>query len=416
MSEYTVRLRRPHTKQQEFLDSTAKRKVIRAGRRGGKTTGIAIWAVQRFLAGRRVLYAAPTADQIATFWWEITQALGELIEADVLYKNETQHVIERPGTKNRIRAKTAWNADTLRGDYADDLILDEWQLMAEDTWGLVGAPMLMDNNGDAVFIYTPLSLHSKVRTKATDPRHAAKLFKKADADTSGRWAAFHFTSHDNPHISETALADITQDMTRLAIEQEILAEDKDEAPGALWTHDLIAQHRVEPKDVPTSLKRIVVGVDPPGGATECGIVVAGVAHNGHAYVLADYSIQASPATWGKAVVTAYEYYMADRVLGEVNFGGDMVENTVRNAEGGQNVSYEDVRASRGKDVRAEPVAAKYERGMVHHVGEFAHLEDEMCTWQPGVAKSPNRMDALVWALTKLIVGEQYAPAKVERYA
>ena len=133
----TVRLRTPHAKQKAFLDSTAKRIVIRAGRRGGKTVGIAIRAVRRFLAGKRVLYAAPTQDQVETFWWEVKRALGAAIDAGILYKNEALHLVELKGTKQRIRAKTAWNADSLRGDYADDLILDEWQLTDEQAWDLV---------------------------------------------------------------------------------------------------------------------------------------------------------------------------------------------------------------------------------------------------------------------------------------
>ena len=150
----------PHPKQLEFINSHAKRKIIRAGRRFGKTVGAAILAVLKFTEDKRVLYAAPTSDQLERFWTEVTRALAPMIKAGVLYKNETLHIIERPGSENRIRAKTAWNADTLRGDYADILILDEFQLMAEDTWEVVGAPMLLDNNGDAVFIYTPPSLHS----------------------------------------------------------------------------------------------------------------------------------------------------------------------------------------------------------------------------------------------------------------
>jgi len=174
--EYIVHLRRPHASQQGFIDSNAKRKVIRAGRRSGKTVGIAIKATKEFLAGRRILYAAPTQEQVDRFWEEVKRALADPIEANVYYKNETRHLIEIPGTEQRIRAKTAWNADTLRGDYADLLILDEWQLMDEDAWEFVGAPMLLDHNGDAVFIYTPPSLRSRSVTKARDPRHAAKLF------------------------------------------------------------------------------------------------------------------------------------------------------------------------------------------------------------------------------------------------
>ena len=148
----------PHPKQRDFLDSRAKRKVIRAGRRGGKTVGAAIMALEHFRAGKRVLYATPTSDQLDKFWTEVTMALGQLTGKGILRKNETEHFIEMPGTTNRIRAKTAWNADTLRGDYADLLILDEYQLMNEDTWNVVGMPMLLDHDGDAVFIYTPPSL------------------------------------------------------------------------------------------------------------------------------------------------------------------------------------------------------------------------------------------------------------------
>src|SRR5215212_6547315 len=177
-----VHLRKPHPMQERFLNSSAKRIVIRAGRRGGKTTGMGIKAVTAFAQGRRVLYAAPTEDQIAAFWWEVKRSLANLIDAKHVTKNETLHSIEVPGTKQRIRAKTAWNADTLRGDYADLLILDEFQAMNEDAWQLVGAPMLLDNDGDAVFIYTPPSLHSLSVTKAKDPRHASKMYKKAAAD------------------------------------------------------------------------------------------------------------------------------------------------------------------------------------------------------------------------------------------
>ena len=110
MPDYDIHLPTAHPKQRAFIDSPAKRKVIRAGRRGGKTVGMAILAVERFLSGRRVLYAAPTAEQIDRFWTETTRALQEPVKAGVFVKNETEHVIELPGTEQRIRAKTAWNA------------------------------------------------------------------------------------------------------------------------------------------------------------------------------------------------------------------------------------------------------------------------------------------------------------------
>jgi hypothetical protein len=399
---YKIHQRPPHDQQQRFIDSPAKRKVIRAGRRSGKTTGIAILAVKTFVEKRRVLYAAPTQEQIDRFWEEIKRALREPIAAGYLYKNETRHIIEVEGTENRIRAKTAWDADSLRGDYADLLILDEWQLMNEEAWGRVGSPMMADNNGDAVFIYTPPSIRSRSRTKARDPRHAVKLYKKAEKDASGLWAAFHFTSYDNPHINREALELIRGDMTALAFEQEMMAEDLDSDPRALWNYDQIEDLRVDA--LPCDLVRIVIGVDPSGGAVETGIVVAAEGTDGHGYILSDVSLLGKPGVWGAMVVAAYNEWKADRIVGERNFGGEMVEHTIRSVEGGRLVAYKDVNAARGKAIRAEPVAARYERGLIHHVGHFPVLEDEMCGWIPGEGMpSPNRLDAAVWALTELFV-------------
>ena len=406
-NKYAIHLTRPHAKQREFIECDAKRKVIRAGRRGGKTYGVSLYAIEQFLAGRRVLYAAPTQDQIDRFWGMITRALREPIDAKILYKNETRHLIEVPGTENRIRAKTAWNADTLRGDYADVLILDEFQLMAEDTWNTVGAPMLLDNNGDAIFVYTPPSLQSRSVTKARDPQHAAKLFKRAAEDTTGRWAAFHFSSRDNPHISVEALDEIARDMTALAYRMEILAEDVDEAPGALWTREIVERNRV--LRAPATLDRVVVGVDPTATSTgdEAGVVTAGRAGE-HYYTLADDSLQGSPRDWAYAAVGAYHRHRADVIVAEVNNGGEMVEAVIKQVDPSVNVRM--VHASRGKATRAEPISAIYEHDRAHHVGVFPALEDEMCLWIPG-DPSPNRMDALVWAMTDLInVGSMAAIA------
>lgn len=177
-----------------------------------------------------------------------------------------------------------------------------------------------------------------------------------------------------------------------------------EAPGALWKRDLLDGLRVE--RAPT-LRRIIVAVDPSGGSgannDEVGIVVAGVAHDGQGYVLEDASGKYSPSEWGHKVVALYKKWQADRVVAEANFGGDMVENTIRTVD--KNVAYLKVNASRGKQVRAEPIAALYEQGKVHHVGSFPALEDEMTTWDPDTStKSPNRVDAAVWAFTDLILG------------
>lgn len=415
-NEYRVLLKKPHVHQEAFVRSEAKRKIIRAGRRGGKTTGVAILAVREFLAGRRVLYAAPTAEQIGQFWKEVKTALDSPIESGIFNKNESDHTIERVGTSQSLRAKTAWNSDTLRGDYADLLILDELQLMEETAWEDVGAPMLLDNNGDAVFIYTPPSLHSQNLSRARDPRHAAKMYQQAVIEQQAalaegrpsRWEAFHFTSQDNPYISAEALAEICKDMSRHAYMQEILAEETDDIPGALWTRMGFDNKRVH--QFPT-LSRVAVGVDPPGGAGECGIVVAGVglcsckgSPERHGFVLQDRSLRAGPDIWAKEVVAAYRISSADRIYAEKNFGGDMVEATIRTID--PQLAYKSVTASRGKAVRAEPIAALYEQGKVHHVGRLDGLEYEMASWQPGVSSwSPNRLDALVWVLTELMLGE-----------
>jgi hypothetical protein len=162
--------------------------------------------------GRRVLEAGPTQDQTEVFWDTCKELLGDLITNGYIYKNESRRVLEF-GNGGRIRTKTAWDADTLRGDYADLLILDEFSLMDSSTWDQVGAPMLLDNDGDAVFIFTPKRKN-----------HAWHLYCRAMSDDTGRWGAWHFTSHDNPHLSEEALAEITADMTDEAYQQEILAE------------------------------------------------------------------------------------------------------------------------------------------------------------------------------------------------
>jgi hypothetical protein len=399
---YKVRLPRPTPKQREFIDSPAKRKMIKAGRRGGKTVGVGILGTEVFLKQKRVLYAAPTMEQIGRFWATVTRALDEPIKAKVLYKNESEHYIEVPGTEQRIKAKTAWNADSLRGDYADVLILDEWQLMNEDAWGLVGAPMLLDTDGDAIFIYTPPSLRTRsaLKTKASDPQHAAKLFKKISEQQKlnpARYAAFHFTSMDNPHLSKAALSEITQDMTSVAYRMEILAEDVDEVPGALWRRDTIEKTRVF-SDLP-KMEKIIVAIDPSVSSTgdECGIITCGKCKN-HGYVFRDDSIQGTPLVWAKAAVAALYQSGAMYIVAEKNNGGEMIAQVIAQVD--RQVKVVLVSASKSKRTRAEPVSIVYEQGRGHHVGTFGYLEDEMCLWTPG-ERSPNRMDALVWGFTEL---------------
>ena len=197
--------------------------------------------------------------------------------------------------------------------------------------------------------------------------------------------------------------------TRLG-RQELDAELLLDADGALWTRDMLDECRTT--TVP-SLTRVVVAIDPAVSANtssdETGIVVAGVAVDGHAYVLEDRTIKGSPAEWAAAAVTAYHVHKADRIVAESNQGGDMVSHTLRTVD--KNVPIRLVHASRGKRTRAEPVAALYEQGRVHHAGSFPELEDQLCTWTPDGA-SPDRLDALVWALTELMVSAQAPEAVV----
>lgn len=412
MRTVDVHLPRPHAVQEQMIGASAKRIVVCGGRRGGKTVGAAIMSVKRFLAGQRVLYGAPTQEQVSAYWYEVVNALRDPIEEGILRKNEVEHAISLVGTKQQIKAKTCWNAETLRGDYADMLILDEWQLSNEDAWNLVGAPMLLDNNGDAMFIYTPPSMATRSISRAQDPRHASKLFKKALAkmelgDT--RWLAIHFSSHANPHISAEALSMLTEDMTALAIRQEIEAEDIDQAPGALWNRELIERTKVYDVPSPENLARIVVAVDPPADSTAAGsgagIMIGGIDYAGNSYLLADKSKDnVKPAEWGRIAVDAYLEYRADIMIGEVNNGGEMVEHVVLTTD--PNVNYKSVYASRGKALRAEPVSARSEKGQIHLVGDYPPLEDEMCMWMPG-DKSPHRLDAFVWLFTELLLTSNF---------
>ena len=188
-------------------------------------------------------------------------------------------------------------------------------------------------------------------------------------------------------------------------QQEIEGLLLDEVPGALWTREMIRCQD------PPEMRRVVVGVDPSisdgEDAAECGIVVAGEGVDGQYYVLADCSLRGSPARWGRAVVEAWLKHRADRVVAEENQGGKMVELTLRTIEA--DIPYRGVHASVGKQARAEPVSALYEQERVFHATPFTELEDQLCNWVPGEGESPDRLDAMVWALTELGVKRRYEP-------
>jgi phage terminase large subunit-like protein len=194
--------------------------------------------------------------------------------------------------------------------------------------------------------------------------------------------------------------------TRLG-RQELLAELLEDVPGALWTRSQIEKLRVI---VIPPLSRVVVAIDPATSndekSDETGIIVAGVGQDdGHGYLLADYSGRYSPTQWARKAIAAFRLWKADRIVAEVNNGGDMVESTLRSVDDA--IPYRHVYATRGKAIRAEPISALYEQGRVHHVGTFAELEDQQCSFtidydRKVMGCSPDRMDAAVWALTELM--------------
>ncbi|WP_425229243.1 DNA-packaging protein [Sphingomonas sp.] len=224
------------------------------------------------------------------------------------------------------------------------------------------------------------------------------------------------STHDNLYLPGSVVAALEADYggTRLG-RQELDGELLEDHEGALWTRAML--DRCVDADVPV-LRRVIVAVDPPAstGGDACGIVAAGVDADGIAWVLEDASVQgASPGGWARAVAGCAARAGADRVVAEANQGGDMVTHVLRGADAGLPVKL--VHASRGKLARAEPVAHLYEREQVRHAGAFPELCDELCGMvvggvYAGPGRSPDRADALVWALTELCLGGRQGEAAV----
>ena len=383
-----VNLRLPHNEQNKFRLSTAKRKIIRAGRRGGKTVGMAIVAVEAFLHNRRVLYSAPTGEQTDAFWYEVTNALQPAVSAGLYKIDNTERFIERPGTKNRIKAKTAWNANTLRGDYADLLILDEFQLMDEDTWEVVGQPMLLDNNGDAVFIYTPPSLHSAGVSKARDPRHAAKLFKLAQKDTTGLWEAFHFTSHDNPYISQAALTLLATTMTAQSYRQEILAEDDDFNISQLvygaWNE---GQCLIPRRVIPDSWLRY--SFHDFGQSNPAALFVAENPASGDYFIYAEYLPSANRST-AENVEAFKEITPKTKIIKSV--GGSHMEDEIRQGYGAHGWNILEPKYSKSINMQIDRTIGMFERNKIYIFNDLISLREELynCLWDTD--NMGNRLD------------------------
>jgi phage terminase large subunit-like protein len=249
----------------------------------------------------------------------------------------------------------------------------------------------------------------------TTPRAVPLIRRLADATPEASVVITRGQTKDNAeHLPERFLRDISREFGKSLLgRQELDGELLEEAEGALWTRALLEGCREGAASAPAA--RTVIGVDPPASAQgdACGIVVVALGVDGIGRVLADASVQkASPERWARAVASASRAWNADRVVAEANQGGAMVESVLRAADFALPLTL--VHASKGKVARAEPVAALYEAGRVRHAGMFPALEDELCGLiaggvYAGPGRSPDRADALVWALTELMLGRRAQP-------
>ena len=368
-----------------------------AGRGWGKTKAGAEWVRKRASAhrfGRIALIGATAAD--------VRDVMIEGESGILAVCSPAQRPAYEP-SKRRLTwpngtIATAYSADEpdrLRGPQHSDAWCDEicaWRY--PEAWDQLRFGLRLGTDPRAVVTTTPRPTRL-VRELLADPTTVV---------TRG-------ATHENRANLPTSFLDKivqTYEGTRLG-RQELYAEVLEDTPGALWTRDRLESLRV--REAP-ELRTIVIGVDPAvsmgSESAETGIVVAGIGReDGHGYVLDDRSGRYSPDGWAQRVVNAFDTHLANRVVAEANQGGDLVVNNLHTAR--RTLPVLKVHATRGKRTRAEPVAALYEQGRIHHVGYFGALEDQMCTWEPSLSDSPDRVDALVWALTELMVDRDPSP-------
>ncbi|MGR3546260.1 MAG: DNA-packaging protein [Roseovarius sp.] len=380
--------------------------VIMGGRGAGKTRAGAEW-VRAQVEGARPMDAG-RCTRIALVGETIDQVREVMIfgESGILACSPPDRRPEWQATRKRLiwpngavaQAFSAHDPEGLRGPQFDGAWVDElakWK-RARETWDMLQFGLRLGDNPRVCVATTPrnvgvlkdiLAASSTVTTSAPTEANRAYLAEGFLDEVRARYAG-----------------------TRLG-RQELDGLLIDEAEDALWTPAMIEAARIE--TLP-EFDRVVVAVDPPvtghSGSDECGIIVVGAITRGpvldwRAYVLADASVNAaSPARWARAAIRARELWGAERVVAEVNQGGDLVEQVIRQVD--PLVPLRKVHASRGKVARAEPVAALYEQGRVHHARGLGALEDQMCAMTARGYEgrgSPDRVDALVWALTDLIV-------------
>lgn len=380
--------------------------LLLAGRGFGKTRTGAEWVRAQIESERcgRIALLAPTAADTRDVMVEGESGLMQLCPP---WNRPLYEPSKRRLTWPNGAIATTYSADEperLRGPQHDGAWVDELGAMQypDEAWAQLTFGLRLGKNPRAVVTTTPR------------PIPVVKKLLKDPTCYVTRGSTYDNAQNLAPAFLQQIIA--RYEGTRLG-RQELLAEVLEDVEGALWTLKTIEETRV--KDAP-QLTRIVVAIDPAATNTEdsdeTGIVVAGRDRQGFGYVLADLSVKASPHGWGTRAAQAYHDYNADVVIYEANQGGDMVKHTLKSVN--RSLPVRAVHASRGKRTRAEPIAALYEQGKVRHVGVFKRLEDQMTSWLPDEpsSESPDRMDALVWALTDLMVDRPMAIPAMPGYA
>ena len=357
---------------------------IRAGRGWGKTLAGAQWIKQVAHKKARIAIVAPTFDMGRDICIEGETGLKSLIP-DLHWNRSMGEMTFPSGARGKLFS--AEEPDRLRGPnnyYAWCDEMSSWRYQKE-TWDML--------------MFTLRKGASQVAITTTPrPSPLAKDIQ-ARANTIVTWGS---TYENTVNLSAAYISNIVKPYEGTALgRQELEAQDIEDIAGALWTRDVIESSRLR---AAPDLVRIVISLDPAVStgetSAETGIIAAGIDREGHAYILEDASLRGTPHQWATQAVTCFQRHGADRLIAEANNGGDMVAHTLRTVESSLPVTL--VHASRGKYIRAEPISALYERGLVHHVGTFPLLEYQMCAWLPG-HPSPDRLDALVWALTELML-------------
>jgi phage terminase large subunit-like protein len=312
----------------------------------------------------------------------------------------------------------------LRGPQHNFAVADEcafWQdahkgITADTTWSNLVITMRLRKKPDwdddyrpqIVIATTPRPV-ALLRTSDPDPSRIGILQRATTVITRGR------TMDNIENLSKSYKENVIDPLlgTRLG-RQELEAEILDDVPGALWQRDWIEETRVTDPSLVPDLIRVVVAVDPAvtdgESSAQTGIVVAGAARNGRGYVLGDFTLRASPMDAMKEVVRVYNEFHADRVIAEVNQGGDYIGTLLKTVD--PNVPYQTVHAKRGKALRAEPVSSLYQQRRISHVLFFPYLEDQMCSWTPMDTESPDRVDALTYSILALkdLIGGSFLSA------